>query len=575
MKNLSFIILSSLLLVCAICKAEASQKSSVVQGEITPDRKPMIILGGELGNSSATSIEDIRANIGKLANKNLNTVLVPAYWDLIEPQEGRFDFSLIDEVIDSAKENDLKVIFLWFGAWKNSMRCYAPEWVKRDINRFPRARTAAGKPLEILSPFSENVLKSDFTAFEALLNHIKNYDDSGTVIMIQVENEIGMLEEARDRSSLADKEYQKGVPIELMVYISSHKDSLHPELAKRWKNNGSKMAGSWMEVFGDDVYTDEYFMAWNYGKYVENLASGGKLILKVPFYLNAALNSRERKPGEYPSAGPLAHLKDIWHAAAPSIDFLSPDIYDSGFETWVAQYALPDNILFVPEVKRDLNNSAQAYYIIGHHDALGISPFSIENGDEDYFKNLSMAYATISQLIPLMTTNGETVNSGCGKENFWKDGVILNIDNPSTIIEDGNVKITLSHFFTLPWDSRASDKNNWKDSGAILLKIAPEEYILAGTGVVAKFEDISENSSSLDLGEDGFLSHGSTGEPKNRAENHSGRIGLANVEEIKINPDGSFQRLRTMNGDETHQGRHARISVDDHKILHIKTYQYK
>lgn len=62
----------------------------------------------------------------------------------------------------------------------------------------------------------------------------------------------------------------------------------------------------------------------------------------MPLYVNAALNSRGRKPGEYPSAGPLAHLVDLWHCAAPSIDILAPDIYDTGFKSWADQYKQPE-----------------------------------------------------------------------------------------------------------------------------------------------------------------------------------------------------------------------------------------
>ena len=71
----------------------------------------------------------------------LNTVLVPAYWDLTEPEEGKFDFSLTDKIIDEAKENELKVIFLWFGAWKNSMSCYTPSWFKKDYKKYSRSYT--------------------------------------------------------------------------------------------------------------------------------------------------------------------------------------------------------------------------------------------------------------------------------------------------------------------------------------------------------------------------------------------------------------------------------------------------
>lgn len=535
---------------------------------IIANGKPMLILGGELGNSSASSINDINDIFPRLAEINLNTVLVPVSWELLEPTENSFDYTLTDKIIDSARENSLKVVFLWFGAWKNSMSCYAPEWFKKDYNRFPRARTSEGKPLEIASPFSDEVLNADLSAFTNWMSHLNNYDKDDTVIMIQVENEIGMLENARDFSSLAQHEYDKGVPVELMNYISENKNNLHPSLLKKWEDNGKKFSGSWKEVFGDDIFTDEYFMAWNYARYIENFAKKSKEISSRPLYLNAALNSRGRKPGEYPSAGPLAHLKDIWVAGAPSIDFLSPDIYDSGFKDWVNQYHFNGNTLFIPEVKRDLNNGAQAYYVLGHHNALGISPFSIENGDVNFKNKLASSYSILNELMPLLIK----------RDSYPEvDGVLFDEESNDYVLTADSTKITFSHFFTLPWDPRATDGSKWPETGGIIIQLSPEEYILAGTGIVAKFEDVSENNSSAKLGEDGFLlsdSHRDTDIEKSNNSNVR-RIGLASVEEIHINPDGSISRIRTLNGDETHQGRHVRIGVDDNKILHIKTYRYK
>ena len=165
--------------------------------QLIVDNHPYLILGGELGNSSASSQQDIERIFPKLQRLGLNTVLVPAYWDLIEAQEGTFDFSLIDQAIHQARQNDLRIVFLWFGAWKNSMSCYAPLWFKQDYKKYPRVRTESGKPLEIASPFSENVFQADSKAFSAFMKHLAETDgERHTVIMIQVENEIGMLESA-------------------------------------------------------------------------------------------------------------------------------------------------------------------------------------------------------------------------------------------------------------------------------------------------------------------------------------------------------------------------------------------
>ena len=96
-------------------------------------------------------------------------------------------------------------------------------------------------------------------------------------------------------------------------------------------------------------------------------------------YVNVALNSRGRKPGEYPSGGPLAHLIDIWHAAAPAIDVLGVDIYDKGYEDWVEKYHLHNNPLFIPEIRLEDKDAMYALYAFGHQGAMGFCPFSIED----------------------------------------------------------------------------------------------------------------------------------------------------------------------------------------------------
>lgn len=202
-----------MLILCSLAaKYTFAQRSSLQkQGTATQlvvDGKPFLILGGELGNSSAACVQDIERIFPKLQRMGLNTVLVPAYWDLIEPAEGSFDFTLTDKVLQQARENDLKVIFLWFGVWKNSMSCYAPLWFKENYKKYPRAYTQSGKPLEIASAFSEAVFEADNRAFSKWMQHIAAADkEEGTVIMIQIENEIGMLENARDYSREANKAF--------------------------------------------------------------------------------------------------------------------------------------------------------------------------------------------------------------------------------------------------------------------------------------------------------------------------------------------------------------------------------
>ena len=181
--------------------------------QLIVDGRPWLILGGELGNSSFTSLEYMEPVWPKLEAMNLNTVLAPVYWELIEPAEGRFNFELYDKLIQEARNHDLRLVLLWFGSWKNSMSSYAPAWVRKDQQRFPRIKDDQGKSHEILTPFSNNNLQADLKALQALMNHIKEIDGKNhTIIMIQVENEIGMLPTARDYHPLANKEFQENVP---------------------------------------------------------------------------------------------------------------------------------------------------------------------------------------------------------------------------------------------------------------------------------------------------------------------------------------------------------------------------
>ena len=511
---------------------------------------PFPILGGELSNSAVTCVEDIDNVMPRMRALGLNTVLVPAYWELLESTEGRFDFTLTDRVIDKARENGLKVIFLWFGAWKNSMSCYAPLWFKTDTKRFPRAMTKTGKPMEIASCFSANVLQADNKAFTAFMRHLAEKDKGiGTVIMLQIENEIGMLVAARDHSPLAENTYDAPIPTVL------------------WKTLGLRQTKTWRECFGDDPYGEEKFMAYHYAKYVEQLAQTARSIYDMPLYVNAAMNSRGRQPGQYPSAGPLAHLADFWHAGAPSIDLLAPDIYDTGFKGWADRYALPDNQLFVPESRCCENSGVRALYVFGEHRAIGFSPFAIDQSEPQSTASVTEAYRLIRQVFDL-----EEVSS------YRRWGLLFDQEDKERTIIDDKTVITCRHFYTLPWDPRATDGSEWPEGGAMLLRLAKDEYLLAGSGIVVSFATEYEKQfeEEKELGEDGFVAEGKPSKEQKSIPNRflGKRKGIGFVDEVRVDSLGQLRYLRRENGDQDHQGRHARISCGEWKILHIKLYEY-
>ena len=514
----------------------------IKQGKTTQlivEDKPFLILGGELGNSSFTSLEYMAPVWPKLKTMNLNTVLAPIYWELIEPVEGKFDFELLDKLVKEARNYNLKIVFLWFGSWKNSMSSHAPSWVKKDQVRFPRIKDDKGVSHEILSPLNDNNLQADLIAYQALLKHLKEFDGNDqTVIMIQTENEIGMLPSARDHSVPAEDKFHENVPIELMNYLGKNKENLVPEFREVWAKNGFKDSGTWEDVFGTGLQTDEIFMAWYYSKYTNAIAEAGKSEYPLPMYVNAALNFPNSKPGiNYPSGGPLPHLMDIWKAGGPSIDFLSPDFYFPDLKHWCDLYYRQGNSLFIPEHRFDNTVAAKAAFSIGHYESIGFSPFSVESSTTPENEPLGKMYQIIDQMIPIITAH-----QGHNKI----EGVLLDKQNQESVFQLGDYEFKVRHSYTLGYEND-SKNDTWNMAGAIFVQVSDDEFYVVGSGIVITFRNLSKPSLN---------------------------VGILKVDQGKFENGKEWKVIRHLNGDQTHQGRHVRIFLDDYSILRFELYNY-
>src|SRR3954468_24547181 len=356
--------------------------------QLVVDGRPVLLLGGQLHNSSASSPAHMLSVWDRLAGTGIGTVVGTASWAQAEPVEGTFDFGTVDAQIAEAGARGLRLVLIWFGAFKNAASTYAPGWVRADLDRFPRAAVRADRkqvftypgamPKPVLSVFGSGLVEADRRAFVRFLEHLAAADPDHVVVMVQVENEVGLLGDSRDRSAEAEAVWKEPVPTELIEHLVAHRGGLRPELAALWDRQGSRRSGTWSEVFGEDWEAEEVFMAWGFARYVGALAAAGKADLPLPMYANAWLGPQPGQPeaGDYPSGGPVGRVIDVWKAAAPALDLVAPDIYVDDAKPVLGDYDRPDNPVFVPESRIE---TGRLFWALGHHRAIGFSVFGIDD----------------------------------------------------------------------------------------------------------------------------------------------------------------------------------------------------
>lgn len=327
------------------------------------DGAPFLMLGAQTNNSAnyPAALKDVWPTLEKM---HANTLGIPVAWEQIEPEEGKFDFSYIDYLVKEASKRDLRINLLWFATWKNNAPHYAPAWVKLDNKRFPRVVKQDGDSLNSLSPHFRATLEADKKAFVALMSHIKKIDNKHQIILVQVENEVGTYGSVRDFSPTAQAIFNSPVPAQLV------------------KKLGVK-SGTWPEVFGKDA--DEFFHAYHIAIYVNEIAVAGKHVKNLPMNVNVALRNpfNPGLPGQYSSGGPTDNVIDIWQAAAPTIDMLSPDIYFRDYKAVdkvLDLYSRPDNALFVAEIGNDQPFARYFFSTLGYQ-GIGFAPFGMDETD--------------------------------------------------------------------------------------------------------------------------------------------------------------------------------------------------
>lgn len=356
------------------------------------DGKPFIMLAGEIHNSDSSSPAYME-QIWKIADDlGMNSLLLPVTWEMVEPVEGEFHFEVLDQLIDQAREYGMKIGILWFGSFKNAECMYAPEWVKRDLERFQRGQIVKGKnkagrrvsptlpvtiPYTTISYLSENAMQADARAFGKMMQHVREYDEAeGTVITVQVENETGLLGNAREVSDEADAAFAGEVPQEFASYMRSHTEYMEEDVRAAVEAGAEK--GSWSEVFG--AAAEEIFSAYHVASFVEYVAKAGKDAYDLPMTANCWLDKAADTPGDYPSGGPVARVHEVWDYCAPSIDVYCPDIYVPYFNKVCDSFVKSGtNPLYIPEAATHSYAAPRMVYTVGHYHAMCYSPFGFDD----------------------------------------------------------------------------------------------------------------------------------------------------------------------------------------------------
>ena len=499
------------------------------------DGQPYTMLGAQAHNSSnyPAALDKVWSAV---KDAHANTLEIPVAWEQLEPTEGKYDFSYVDTLVAQARRHKVRLVLLWFGTWKNTGPQYAPEWVRFNNQRFPRMVDKDGKNSYCLSPMGEETLKADTRAFTALMAHLKKIDQAHrTVIMVQVENEVGTYGTVRDFGPRAEAAFRQPVPAAVLA-----RKKAPPSVA-------GAASGSWSEVYGP--YADEYFHAYSIASYIEQIAKAGRAVYDLPMFVNNALRDplEPMAPwkGNFASGGPTYDVIDIYKAAAPHIDIAGPDLYmpeSAKVGATLDQFQRPDNALFVPEMGNAPGYARYIYQILGRG-AIGVAPFGIDYAEySNYplgakasdktmvepFGRIYAAFRPMAQLWARWSLEGRTHGVAESDERTPQ----------SVALKDWKVTASFRQWqFGSVVDAKADGKADKQDypagtgspnGGAALAQIGDNEFIVVGQRIRLAFEGSGANAGKPSM--------------------------YARVEEGRFDAAGKWIMERNWNGDQTDWG---------------------
>ena len=490
------------------------------------DGEPYLMLGVQANNSSAWP-EYLNKVWPAAETLHANTVELPIYWEQLEYQPGKFDFSVVDLILQQAREHHLRLVLLWFGTWKNGSSHYTPEWIKLDQKTYPFLRNKDGQTVDSPSPFCPPRLEADKAAFRALMRHLKQSDAQRTVLMVQVENEAGVWGGVRDYGPEAEKLFAGQAPEALVAGLG-------------------KQPGTWRQVFGEDA--DETFEAWYTATYIEQVAAAGKAEYPLPLYVNAALRDpfNPGKAPSYESGAPTDNNLGLWKIAAPSISVVAPDIYMPEYARYMKSielYKRKNNPLLIPETGNSAVYAHYVYAAIGQG-AIGFAPFGLDlsrysNQTEGPEAMESSALKPFAQQYSLLAPIARKL----AKANLEGklQAVSEDPDNHTQALAFERWRAEISYGMPSFGNGMQPKGNSPADGGVVLVELGPDEFLVAGHHARVDFTP--------------------TFEPGKK------RL-LLKVEEGSYDAAGDWKTARVWNGDQTDYG--LNLKSDENVLLKVR-----
>lgn len=406
------------------------------RSELMVNGKPFIILGFQWSCDLSSDEAYVESYLPYAREMGCNTVVIPVYWRDVEPSPGNYRLEDLRKRIFACRENGLKMGVLWFGAYKNAQLWYVPDWVYRDEVQFPRVVRKNGEIFENTAcPLGKNTLQRDKAAFLEVLKEIQRVDsEENTVIVVQIENEAGLL--ATDR-----------------CYCGT--------CSRRYAEEG------WKEA--------EEFTATCMAEYIGELAEAGKALYPLPFYANAWLDMlRFDRPGaDYPSGGPNMKNLRIYAKKAPHLDFVAPDTYEVSYRDFTRvcrAYAEGAGALYIAEHHTGDGSRAEKniFYALGEYAGIGFDPYCINNNEDPVVTDKGAIAPRIHPYIDsLRAINGALPVILEARGTPRLKGFVQEDAEKNCLVEMGKYAFLMEY----------------KENGrGMVIKLGEEEYVILGTG---------------------------------------------------------------------------------------------